>query len=227
MPSTGEIYFRAFYVRGYLLSFIPYVHTKRGEASPMIPKNHNGSEGRYPIPLCQCAWCRSIELNGVWLKTNTLLVATQGICPECLMKITESDVNSWLVPQDASAEAAGRGKHAIEKHRPERRKHTRVNIRVPVKLRPLNSTGECETEDTYTLNISSGGVLAMTSQKLKPGTKLEILLRDSLPVNGKGRQRVFRCYGKVVHTGGDTDCGGVPRGRGVGIAFSERFTCLG
>jgi len=79
----------------------------------------------------------------------------------------------------------------LETQRPERRRQTRVRMRVSLKLLGTDTAGKPFEEVTSTENVSAGGFLCNCAASLATGTTVEVFL-----VGGKelyvGRARVIR-----------------------------------
>ena len=99
----------------------------------------------------------------------------------------------------------------------ERRIDTRVNVRVPLRFRILDSSdlGEQTAESE---NISQRGMYFTTTCALKVGTPLEVSLRMPQGVAGMSSSDV-KCVARVVHVHPNTLLGG--KG-GVGLHI-ERY----
>ena len=99
----------------------------------------------------------------------------------------------------------------------ERRIDPRVNVRVPLRFRVLNSeesierTAECE-------NISQRGIYFTTAIPLKVGTPLEVSLRMPQELAGKTSSDV-KCVARVVRVQASSLLGGRA---GVGLHI-ERY----
>ena len=59
---------------------------------------------------------------------------------------------------------------------PERRKHKRVQMRVPIRLRGSDADGKSFEHATTTDNVSAGGFLAVCTASLVKGTPVEVFL---------------------------------------------------
>jgi hypothetical protein len=99
----------------------------------------------------------------------------------------------------------------------ERRIDTRVNIRVPLRFRALNSPGATE-QVAESENISQRGLFFSTSVPLKVGTPVEVSLRMPQEVAGRVASDV-RCVARVVHVKPSAAPGGVA---GIGLHI-ERY----
>ena len=99
----------------------------------------------------------------------------------------------------------------------ERRFDTRVNIRVPLRFRVLNSPASTE-QTTESENISQRGIYFVTNVPLKVGMPLEVSLRMPPEVAGKTSSDV-RCVARVVHVQPNAALGGKS---GIGLHI-ERY----
>jgi len=79
----------------------------------------------------------------------------------------------------------------IQTHRPERRAHVRVRMRVPLKLKGTDSEGNHFEEPTATENVSAGGFLCDCNISLTKGTQVEVYLTSG-GERFVGRARVAR-----------------------------------
>jgi hypothetical protein len=79
----------------------------------------------------------------------------------------------------------------------ERRTDTRVNVRVPLRFRILNSPESIE-QNAEAENISQRGIYFTTTIPLQVGTPLEVSLRMPRELAGKTPSDV-KCVARVVH----------------------------
>jgi hypothetical protein len=99
----------------------------------------------------------------------------------------------------------------------ERRIDTRVNVRVPLRFRTLDSSESTE-QLAEAENISQRGIYFTTSFPLKVGMPVEVSLRMPQEMAGKTSSDV-RCMARVVHIHGNS----VLEGKvGVGLHI-ERY----
>jgi len=112
--------------------------------------------------------------------------------------------------------------------RPERRKHRRLEIRLPLECSSADSSGRPATFRTVTFNISTGGVYFETeASDIKPGMRLSLELTippgdGHFPYQGHvtGTAEVLR----VVPLPPKTDTSGkTRRWSGVATRFDERL----
>jgi hypothetical protein len=99
----------------------------------------------------------------------------------------------------------------------ERRVDTRVNIRVPLRFRILNSA-EATEEVAEAQNISQRGIYFTTDVPLQIGTPLEVSIRMPQELTGRMYSDV-KCIARVVHIHADSLLGGKA---GVGL-YIERY----
>ncbi len=79
----------------------------------------------------------------------------------------------------------------------DRRRETRVDLRVPLKFRPITDppSGEQAAES---INLSERGMCVSTTYPLTIGTELEVFLAMPRELTGKPASEV-RCTARVVH----------------------------
>ena len=99
----------------------------------------------------------------------------------------------------------------------ERRIDTRVNVRVPLRFRMLDSSNSAE-QSAESENISQRGMYFTTSFPLKVGMPLEVSLRMPQELAGKSPNDV-KCVARVVHVHANSLLGGKA---GVGLHI-ERY----
>lgn len=99
----------------------------------------------------------------------------------------------------------------------ERRIDTRLNVRVPLRFRPLNVADATE-QVAESQNISQRGIYFETMVPLKVGTPLEVSLRMPQELSGKSSADV-RCMARVVRIQPNVQAGGK---LGVGLHI-ERY----
>jgi hypothetical protein len=99
----------------------------------------------------------------------------------------------------------------------ERRIDMRVNVRVPLRFRILNSPESTE-ETAESENISQRGMYFTTAVPMKVGTALEVSLRMPQELVGRTSSDV-RCLARVVHVHTNSLLGGRA---GVGLHI-ERY----
>lgn len=99
----------------------------------------------------------------------------------------------------------------------ERRIDTRVNVRVPLRFRTLDSSGSAE-QTAECENISQRGMYFTTSFPLKVGMPLEVSLRMPQELAGKTASDV-KCVARVVHVHANSRLGGKA---GIGLHI-ERY----
>ena len=99
----------------------------------------------------------------------------------------------------------------------ERRTDTRVNVRVPLRFRILDSSESTE-QTAESENISQRGMYFTTSFPLKVGMPLEVSLRMPQEVAGKAPSDV-KCLARVIHVRANSLAGGKA---GVGLHI-ERY----
>jgi CheY-like chemotaxis protein len=75
---------------------------------------------------------------------------------------------------------------------PERRKHKRVQMKVPLRLRGTDTEGKPFNEATTTDNVSAGGFLAICAASLVKGTPVEVFLVSGGEERFAGRARTAR-----------------------------------
>jgi c-di-GMP-binding flagellar brake protein YcgR len=80
----------------------------------------------------------------------------------------------------------------LETQRPERRKHKRVQMRVLIKLRGTNAEGKPFEQSTTTENVSVGGFLAVCSEPLVKGSRVEVFLAAGDQERYAGRAQAVR-----------------------------------
>jgi len=80
---------------------------------------------------------------------------------------------------------------------PERRKHKRVQMRVPLKLRGNDANGKPFEESTTTENLSAGGFLSNCTATLVKAAPIEVFLASGGQERYAGRAQVVR----KEHTG--------------------------
>ena len=88
----------------------------------------------------------------------------------------------------------------------ERRIDTRVNVRVPLRFRTLD-TPESTEQTAESENISQRGIYFLTTFPLKVGTPVEVSLRMPQGLAGKTSSDV-RCVARVVHVHANSHLGG-------------------
>jgi len=79
----------------------------------------------------------------------------------------------------------------------ERRRERRVDMRLPMQVRGMDTDGATFEERTRSVNICRGGVAFVTRRKLGAGASLEI--RIPLPAPGGAAEDEFATVGRVVH----------------------------
>jgi len=79
----------------------------------------------------------------------------------------------------------------IQTHRPERRAHVRVRMRVPLTLKGKDEAGNAFMESTATENVSASGFLCNCRVPLAKGAKIEVYLTSGSE-RFVGRARVVR-----------------------------------
>jgi len=99
----------------------------------------------------------------------------------------------------------------------ERRLNTRLNLRIPLRFRPI-SADKTPEQRAESVNISPSGLYFATEFPLKVGMPVEVFLRMPQELTGQAPGDV-RCTGRVVHVQPDTFLGGKT---GVGVHI-ERF----
>jgi hypothetical protein len=99
----------------------------------------------------------------------------------------------------------------------ERRNDTRVNVRVPLRFRVLNSSSATE-ETAVSENISQRGVFFWTRAPLHVGTAVELSLRMPQEIAGRVSADV-KCVARVVHVQRNLGLGGKS---GIGVHI-ERY----
>ena len=99
----------------------------------------------------------------------------------------------------------------------ERRIDTRVNVRVPLRFRMLDSSDSAE-QSAESENISQRGMYFTTSFPLKVGMPLEVSLRMPQELAAKTSNDV-KCVARVVHVHANSLLGGKA---GVGLHI-ERY----
>jgi hypothetical protein len=99
----------------------------------------------------------------------------------------------------------------------ERRIDTRVNVRVPLRFRMLDSSDSAE-QTAESENISQRGMYFTTSFPLKVGMPLEVSLRMPQELAGNAPNDV-KCMARVVHVHANSLLGGKA---GVGLHI-ERY----
>jgi len=100
----------------------------------------------------------------------------------------------------------------------ERRIDTRVNIRVPLRFRILDSSDSTE-QTAESENISQRGMYFTTSFPLKVGMPLEVSLRMPQELAGRKSPNDVKCVARVVHVRANSLLGGKA---GVGLHI-ERY----
>ena len=78
-----------------------------------------------------------------------------------------------------------------------RRLETRVNLRVPLKIRPITDPPELE-QNVESVNLSQRGLFFSTATPLQVGTRIEVLMKMPQEISGNPPTEV-RCVGRVVH----------------------------
>jgi DNA-binding response OmpR family regulator len=81
--------------------------------------------------------------------------------------------------------------------RPERRSHTRVRMKVSLKLRGTDAAGKPFEELTATENVSAGGFRCNCATSLAPGATIEVFL--------VGEKERYVGHARVVRGGSDLD----------------------
>lgn len=107
------------------------------------------------------------------------------------------------------------------RERLERRFTPRIELSVPVTLRPVEGDSVPE-QHIESLNISRLGMYFATSVEIPEGTKVEMHFTMPREISGKP-ENVWRCMGRVTRV----DRKGRPAGKfGVGVRFDyyELFT---
>lgn len=97
-----------------------------------------------------------------------------------------------------------------------RRTESRVNLRVPLKIRPLTNPPEVE-QNVESVNLSQRGLFFSTETPLKVGTRIEVLMKMPQEISGNPPTEVY-CVGRVVHVHTDRRLGRT----GIGIRL-ERY----
>jgi hypothetical protein len=98
----------------------------------------------------------------------------------------------------------------------DRRIDPRVNVRVPLRFRILNSSESTE-QIAESENISQRGIYFTTAFPLKVGTPLEVSLRMPQELSGKASSDV-KCIARVVHVHANSLLGGKA---GVGLHIEQ------
>jgi hypothetical protein len=80
----------------------------------------------------------------------------------------------------------------------EKRAWPRLNLYLPLIVTPCGSEGERREETTFTINISSSGVLFLSRSLYAPGTPLRMAI--TVPQDGRCRSApvIVHCEGEVV-----------------------------
>lgn len=99
----------------------------------------------------------------------------------------------------------------------ERRDSKRLDVRVPIRFRPVVNPPASELR-TESINVSSRGVYFATDYPLRVGSRVEIHMQMPREVTGQPTKDLH-CTGRVVHVEPDTFLGGMA---GVGVHI-ERF----
>jgi hypothetical protein len=99
----------------------------------------------------------------------------------------------------------------------DRRIDPRVNVRVPLRFRTLNSPDEAE-QLAESENISQRGIYFTTDYPLKVGAAVEVSLRMPQELAGKTSSDV-RCVARVVHVRANSVLGDK---KGIGLHI-ERY----
>ena len=102
----------------------------------------------------------------------------------------------------------------------ERRVAPRMNLRIPLRFRPITIPTLPE-QRAETLNVSQNGVFFATDYPLTVGTPVELLLKMPRELTGKDSTEV-RCKARVVHVQPD---GFANNKAGVG-AHIERYEAV-
>ena len=99
----------------------------------------------------------------------------------------------------------------------DRRRDTRVNIRMPVRFRTLNAAGSDE-QVAVSENISQHGLFLTTDFPLKIGMRVEVSLQMPRTLAERVPSDV-KCVAHVVHVGPSPTSGGLA---GIGLQI-DRF----
>ncbi|HEX3321014.1 MAG TPA: PilZ domain-containing protein [Terriglobales bacterium] len=91
----------------------------------------------------------------------------------------------------------------MEKHGSERRRASRVQMSVPVSLRPGNGAAE---QTATTRDLSSNGVFFYTKEPFRPGAQIEIVLILPPELAG-GTKRWACCQASILRVENPTDSG--------------------
>ena len=78
-----------------------------------------------------------------------------------------------------------------------RRAETRLDLRVPLKVRSISETDEPE-QNAQSMNVSQRGLLFSSTVPIAVGTRIEILKTMPQEITGNPPMEV-RCFGRVVH----------------------------
>lgn len=102
----------------------------------------------------------------------------------------------------------------------DRRTAPRLEMKLPVKLRPVEGTTPYMIS-ADSVNVSERGLFFSMTGPMKPGTRIELSFTMPPDITGSVAMRV-RCLGRVVRVEGD----GTPQGRTGVAAHIERFETI-
>jgi c-di-GMP-binding flagellar brake protein YcgR len=97
----------------------------------------------------------------------------------------------------------------------ERRTESRIDVRMPIRFRPITNPASAE-QSAESLNISGHGLLFSTNCELRVGDPVEIYLRMPPELSPKPAQ--VRWSARVVHV----EQGPASQKRGVGVRVETR-----
>jgi response regulator RpfG family c-di-GMP phosphodiesterase len=75
---------------------------------------------------------------------------------------------------------------------PERRKHKRIQMHVPIKLKGTDANGKAFEQETTTDNLSAGGFLAVCTASLVKGAPVEVFISSGGQERYAGRAEAVR-----------------------------------
>ena len=98
----------------------------------------------------------------------------------------------------------------------DRRTNRRVDLRIPLRFRPLVNPPAADL-NAESINLSSRGVYFATDYPLQVGSQIEMHLRMPREISGQASNDVH-CTGRVVHVEPDTFLGGKA---GIGVHIEQ------
>lgn len=165
-------------------------------------------------------------MNRWGVERGLLGVEPNGICAKCGGGSLFLSTDTAAPPGDEESQSVQAG--AGDDVAPERRGFARMNVYVPLEIRYTDTEGKRRREATHSVNISDGGVFALTSAGLAPGACVKMTIRVPAGEEGQGRRRdELECRARVIHVTGRIRGFGNKALSGAGFAFLSRFRRVG